>query len=219
MALDDLAYRYRPATAEPDGALVLLHGRGLDENDLFPLLDLLDPRQRLAAFTPRAPLQPPGHTGNHWYVVERVGYPDPSTFAQTCEALGSWLGDVADETGVPPERTILGGFSQGGVMSYAMGLGPGWPRPAAILALSCFIPTVEGWEADLTGREDLPVYHSHGAADPIIGVERGRAAAELLQGRVDLTYREHPGGHTIDPRAFAEIEGILSGSLGLSPSG
>ena len=59
-------------------------------------------------------------------------------------------------------------------MSYAMGLGAGRPRPAAIVALSCFVPTVEGWEPDFTAAADLPVYHAHGAADPIIGVEFGR---------------------------------------------
>jgi phospholipase/carboxylesterase len=213
MPLDDLVHRRRPADGEAAGALVFLHGRGVDENDLFPLLDLLDPEHRLEAFTPRAPLQPPGHTGNHWYVVERVGYPEPATFDSTYELLGSWLDAVAADTGVPPERTVLGGFSQGGVMSYAMGLGPGRPRPAAILALSCFVPTVEGWQPDFTGRAELPVYHSHGAADPIIGVEFGREAAELLQGQVALTYREHPGGHTIDPRAFDEMRALAEAAV------
>jgi len=210
MAIDDLVHRYRPAAGEAEGALVLMHGRGVHENDLFPLLDLLDPEQRLAAFTPRAPLQPPGQTGNHWYVVERIGDPDRETFGATYARLGSWLDSVAEHTGVPPERTVLGGFSQGGVMAYAMGLGPGRPRPAAIIALSSFVPMVEGLKPDFTGRADLPVYHSHGVNDPIIGVEFGRAAAELLQGNVDLTYAEHPGGHTIDPRSFEEIQSIVA---------
>src|SRR5215213_7019133 len=96
MALDDLVHRRRPAAGDPQGALVLLHGRGVDENDLFPLLDLLDPEQRLEAFTPRAPLQPPGHMGNHWYVVERVGFPDKGTFDPTYAALDAWLGSVAE---------------------------------------------------------------------------------------------------------------------------
>jgi phospholipase/carboxylesterase len=213
MGLDDLTYRERPAAGEPEGALVLLHGRGVDEHDLFPLLDLLDPSHRLAGFTPRAPLQPPGHTGNHWYVVPRVGFPDRDTFAHTYGALDGWLMAVAEEAGVPPERTVLGGFSQGGVMSYSLGLGPGRPRPAAILAMSCFVPTVEGWEPDFAGRVELPVHHLHGERDPIIPVEFGRQARELLDGKVDLTYREHPGGHAIDPRAFDELREFVQASL------
>jgi phospholipase/carboxylesterase len=212
MALDELVYRERPAAGEPAGALVLLHGRGLHEHDLFPLLDLMDPERRLVAFTPRAPLQPPGHLGNHWYVIEQVGFPNPATFAQTYATLDRWMDALAEKTGVPPERTVLGGFSQGGVMAYSLGLGPGRARPAAIVGLSCFVPTVEGWQPDFTGREDLPVYHSHGVADPIISVEFGRQARELLEGNVELTYREHPGGHTIDPRSFDEIRELVAGA-------
>jgi phospholipase/carboxylesterase len=212
MSLDELVYRERPAAGEPAGALVLLHGRGLHEDDLVPLLDLMDPERRLVGFTPRAPLQPPGHTGNHWYVIERVGFPNPATFAPTYGKLDRWLEALAEETGVPPERTVIGGFSQGGVIAYSLGLGPGRPRPAAIVGLSCFVPTVDGWQPDFTDREELPVYHSHGVADPIISVEFGRQARELLEGKVELTYREHPGGHTIDPRSFDELRELVAGA-------
>ena len=59
---------------------MLFHGRGADEHDLFPLLDVLDPERRLDGYCPRGPLSlPPG--GAHWYVVPRVGYPDVPTFA------------------------------------------------------------------------------------------------------------------------------------------
>ena len=62
MALDALE---RPAQGESAGSLVLLHGRGADERDLYPLLDALDPERRLRGLTPRAPLAlPPG--GRHW---------------------------------------------------------------------------------------------------------------------------------------------------------
>src|SRR5581483_4869609 len=82
--------RERPATGEPEGALVLLHGRGADEHDLFPLLEVFDPERRLDGFTPRAPLAlPPG--GAHWYVVPRVGFPDADTFWSSYRALAAWL--------------------------------------------------------------------------------------------------------------------------------
>ena len=98
-------------------------------------------------------------------------------------------------------------------MSYALGLGAGRPSPAAIVGLSGFVPEVEGWEPDLDSRARLPVYVAHGAADPIIPVEFGRRARELLEGRVDLTYREHPGGHTIDPRAFEELAEVVRAAV------
>jgi phospholipase/carboxylesterase len=211
--LDDLVHRERPAAGEPEGALVLMHGRGVDENDLFPLLDVLDPDRRLAGFTPRAPLRPPGHTGNHWYVVPRVGFPDPGTFWQSYRMLDGWLEAVAEQTGLGQDRIALGGFSQGTVMAYALGLGAGRPRPAAILAVSGFIPTVDGWEPDLTDRVGLPVYISHGTADPIMSIEFARAARELLEGTVDLTYRETPMGHGIDPRTLDEVRDWLRAAL------
>ena len=71
--------RVRPAAGTPQGALILLHGRGADEHDLHPLLDVFDPQRRLVGLTPGGPLSlPPG--GRHWYVVPRVGFPDPVTF-------------------------------------------------------------------------------------------------------------------------------------------
>src|SRR2546430_11707 len=144
-----LTARVRPADGEPEGALVLFHGRGADEYDLFPLLDLLDSDRRLLGVTPRAPLpMPPG--GAHWYIVPRVGFPDPETFRSSYALVSGWLDALGEETGIPIERTILGGFSQGAVMAYALGLGEGRPRPAALVGLSGFIPTVPDFRLDLS---------------------------------------------------------------------
>ncbi|HYX84056.1 MAG TPA: hypothetical protein VE777_03715 [Gaiellales bacterium] len=194
----------RPAAGEPDAALVLLHGRGADEHDLHPLLDALDPDRRMLGVTPRGPLAlPPG--GAHWYVVRRVGYPDPDTFLPTFAAVSRWLGELAAETGIPAERTILGGFSQGAAMSYALGLGAGRPRPAAIVALSGFIPVVPGFEVDL--RPPLPpVAIGHGSLDPVIPVEFGRAArASLEAAGAEVIYRESPLPHTVDLGFLGEL--------------
>ena len=170
--LDSLAYRLRPAAGETEGALVLFHGRGADENDLFLVLDFLDPERRLVAATPRGPLSlPPG--GAHWYVVREVGFPDKETFDASYELAGGWLEAFAEQTGVPPEQTLLGGFSQGAVMTYALGLGRGRPRPAGLIALSGFIPTVEGFELDLSPPLP-PVAIGHGTYDPVISVEWSR---------------------------------------------
>lgn len=205
MSLDLLNHRLRPARGEPEGALVLFHGRGADEDDLFPFLDRLDPERRLVGATPRGPLAlPPG--GAHWYVVRQVGYPDPGTFLPTFERAGAWLEALARETSVPPERTVLGGFSQGAVMSYALGLGQGRPAPAAIVALSGFVPAVEGFQLDLESRRRLPVAIHHGAFDPIISVEFARRARERLEeAGLPVHYVESPMPHAVDPRALDGI--------------
>src|SRR5205823_9752828 len=107
-----LTHLVREPTGEPAGALVLFHGRGASENDLYPLLDALDPERRLLGLTPRGPLAlPPG--GAHWYVVPRVGYPDPETFYTSYRLASKWL----DGLDVPPERIVPGGVSQGAAMA------------------------------------------------------------------------------------------------------
>jgi phospholipase/carboxylesterase len=197
---EPLGHHVRPAAGEPEGALVLMHGRGTSEQDLAPLLDVFDPDHRLAGLAPRGPLSlPPG--GAHWYSVRQIGYPDPDTFQATFGRLGSWLDSTLAEHGVPLDRTILGGFSQGTVMAYALGLGRDRPAPAGILALSGFMPTVEGFELDLDNREGFPVAIGHGTLDQVIGVEWGRDARDrLTEAGADVLYREYPMSHTLDPR-------------------
>jgi phospholipase/carboxylesterase len=195
-----LGYRTRPAAREAEGALVLLHGRGADEHDLFPLLDLLDPERRLNGYTPRAPLAlPPG--GAHWYAFREVGFPDPKTFATGFDAAAEWLDGLPE----PIEQTVLGGFSQGAVMTYALGLAADRPRPAALVAFSGFVPTVPGLELDFGSAP--PAAIGHGAYDPVISVEWGRRAHELLP---DAVYREYPLPHAIDPRFLGEVSEWLS---------
>lgn len=204
-ALDDLVHVLRPAAGPPAGALVLLHGRATSEQDLVGLLDVLDPDRRLIGACPRGPLQlPPG--GHHWYVVPRVGFPDPETFHATFARLDGWLTALAEDTGVPPERTILGGFSQGAVMAWALGAAQGRPRPAGILAMSGFIPTVEGFEIEPATLENLPVAIAHGTHDPIISIDLGRdARGRATQAGAAVLYRESPITHTLDPKVLPEL--------------
>lgn len=209
----DLTHRLRPAAGEPAGALVLMHGRGADEDDLFPLLDMLDPERRLLGVAPRGPLSlPPG--GAHWYAVRVVGFPDPATFVPTLGLAAGWLDAFLEEHGIPHDRLVLGGFSQGAVMSYALGLGAGRPSPAAIIGLSGFIPTAEGFELDLAGRSGLPVAIGHGVNDPVIGVEWGRDARERLEAAgAEVTYGEHGGAHGLDPRFLHGLPAWIAGAL------
>jgi phospholipase/carboxylesterase len=204
--LDLLVHRVRPAAGAAEGALVLLHGRGTDERDLQPLIDALDPQRRLVGVTPRAPLALPGQPGAHWYVVRRVGHPDPETFRPTYARLAAWLDALPEALGVPWSRTVLGGFSQGTAMAFALGLGPGRPAPAGILALSGFLPEVTGYEPVLEGREGFPVAIGHGSLDPVIPVTFAQAARDrLVAAGADVLYRESTVPHMIDPGFVPEL--------------
>src|SRR5215207_4124081 len=199
-----LTARVRPAAGAVEGALVLFHGRGADEHDLFPLLDALDPERRLAGATPRAPLSlPPG--GAHWYVLGGIGTPERETFSASYVAASAWLEGFLAEQGVGYHRLVLGGFSQGGVMAYSLGLGAGRSRPAAIVAFSSFIPAVVGFSLDLSPPLP-PIAIGHGTLDPVIEVEWGRRARALLEDAgAEVLYRETPMFHQIDPEFVREV--------------
>jgi phospholipase/carboxylesterase len=149
--------------------------------------------------SPRAPLTL-GGPGYHWYVVPRVGHPDHGTFHAAYRALADFHDELWQRTGIPPERTVLGGFSMGSVMSYSLGLGPDRPAPAGILAFSGFVPVVEAWRPDLAGRTGVRAFIAHGRRDPVMEIGFARRARELLEaGGLGVEYHESDAGHHVDP--------------------
>jgi phospholipase/carboxylesterase len=212
-----LVHLIREPGEDPRGALILNHGRGTDEHDLHGLLDELDPDRRLLGVTPGAPLTdvPPG--GRHWYLVPRVGYPDPRTFAESYGLLTGFVDGLLSDRGIGWDRTVIGGFSMGAVMSYAVGLGEGRPSPAGVVALSGFVPTVEGWHAELGSRRGLPVFVHHGRNDQIIEVGFARQANELLtDGGLDVEYLETDAGHWLPPQVLPRLRDFITQALDLT---
>jgi phospholipase/carboxylesterase len=203
---EPLVARWRDAAAEPVGALVLLHGRGADENDLFPLLDLLDPERRLVGVTPGGPFHlPPG--GRHWYALGGIPTPEPTTFFATAPRLAGFL----DALPVPMERVVLGGFSQGAVMSWAMTLWPDRPRPAAVVALSGFLPRVDGYPLDPAKLAGVPVAVAHGTLDPVISSRFGAEAAETVAAAgADLLRLESDVPHMVDPAWIEPLRDLVA---------
>jgi phospholipase/carboxylesterase len=213
-----LAFHERPSEGPPRGLLVLHHGRGTDEQDLLPLAGVLDPQRRLHVALPRAPLTPTGGGGQHWYLVPRVGTPDPDTFRAAFRLLAEFHDELWARTGIEPAQTVLGGFSMGAVMSYALGLAAERPAPCGILAFSGFLPRVEGWRAAPESRPGLPVFIAHGRRDAIIPVDFGREAArQLRDGGLEVDYHESEGGHHIDPRQLGEASSWLWRTLEQPP--
>ena len=182
LALSDrrAATRERPAAGEPEGALVLLHGRGADEHDLFPLLDALDPERRLLGVTPRGPLSlPPG--GAHWYGSAGSRRPTRRRSCRRFERVGA--GSTSCRTRLP-SRVVLGGFSQGTAMTWALGLGrgpAGARRRSSRCPASCRRSTASS--STSSGLDGYPVAIGHGSLDPVIPVDWGRDGAPDARGR------------------------------------
>jgi phospholipase/carboxylesterase len=182
--------------------------------NLISLADELDPQRRLHVVAPRAPLTL-GGPGYHWYVVPRVGYPDPETFFAAKRQLAEFHDQTWRRLGLTPAQTVLGGFSMGSVMSYALALDAERPAPAGILAFSGFIPIVDAWRPDLA--RPTRAFISHGRSDPIMKVSFARTAYELLGGSgLNAEYHESDHGHWIEPTDVGRASEWLDETL---PSG
>jgi phospholipase/carboxylesterase len=203
VARDALTRRERPARGAAEATLLFLHGRAGDETSLEPLLTELDPDRRLHGITLRAPHDDAAGLA-HWYALDdERGEPEPTTFAASLEALA---GEALDW-----ERTIVGGFSQGAVMAYALGLGAGRPSPLGVIALAGYLPA----DLDLGGHEGVRVAIAHGTGDTVIPIARARAARDRLQqAGLDVLYRETPQFHGIDAVTVHVLQNWIADALG-----
>lgn len=192
----------RRADAGPSPALILLHGRGANEDDLLGLASYLDERFFLVA--PRAPFSFQWGDGFTWYDILEIGSPEPGMFAESYNRLSTFLDDVRKGYPVDPGRFFLLGFSMGTIMSYSIAL----TKPSTItgvVANSGYIPEDAdlrfAWE-ELEGRA---FFISHGTGDPIIPVSFARRAKELLLPTNALvTYREYIMGHQISDESLGD---------------
>lgn len=209
--LEDLPHVRRAARGDAAGAIVLLHGPGATEQDPAGLIDILDPQRRLAAACPRATMKTPS-VGFQWYVDREPGFPQRDSFEDTMFVLEAWLELLAEATGVPPERTLIGGFSQGATVAWALVMKQGRPRAGGLLAMSGFIPRVSDLELDEGALEDLPVAICHGDQDPRIPVDLARSARDRAQAAgAKVLYRETDVPHTLDLRVVPELSAWVGG--------
>ncbi len=186
-----------PPTAKR--VLLLAQGYGADERDLGGLLPYLDPEGRFLTVLPRGPVAaPPGFA---WYDAASITGDSPAgqPFLDSLDALDALLDEVCATHGLERAEAIVGGFSQGGALAVALGLRRRErPHPAGVIALSSYLPQVEGVEYDWEGAKDVPVLVQHGTEDPMIKVERGRAlATTLMEHGVPVVYGEYPMGHAV----------------------
>ncbi len=192
-------------------ALVLLHGRGADENDLLNLADYLD--ERLFLISVRAPFVYQHGGGYTWYDIEDIGKPEPKMFAESYNKLMKFLGDIRTGYPVDSARIYLCGFSMGATIAFAAALtDPG--SFAGVIANSGYIPEDSELKLDWQSLKGKPFFISHGIYDPVIPVTFGRRASELLHKvEADVHYREYDMGHQIGEESLNDIMQWLTKSL------
>jgi phospholipase/carboxylesterase len=185
-----------------DGAplVVLLHGRGSDRFDLAGLAPVIAPGA--VVVTPQAPHSglPWGYgPGWAWYRFLGRNRPEPESFEASQEALGAFLSELPARLPVRTGPVVLGGFSQGGVMSMAYALrNPG--AVPLVMNFSGFLadhPSVRPTAESVAGTR---FWWGHGTQDPQIPFELAREGRGLLQSAgADLTARDYAIGHGISP--------------------
>jgi thioredoxin 1 len=177
--------------------LLLAHGYGADERDLGGLLTHLDPDGEFATVMPRGPHEAPGSPGFSWY--EMGAPPTPGMFTEILDALDETLDDTCAQFGFPRSEAIVGGFSQGAGLAIALALRPGdKAHPAGALAMSPFLPALDGLELDDDAVGSIPILVQHGTNDPMIPIKQARTLARALQAvGVPTLFREYPMEHQV----------------------
>lgn len=184
----------------PYPMVVMLHGYGANMGDLAQLCPVID-RSAFVYALPNAPV-PLSPTGFAW-----ADPPHASSEAvqEAEQALTAFFVEVSDRYDVEPGRTVLGGFSQGGMMTLRLGLAD----PGAFLglfALSASAPDPGVLRARLPERRDQPIFMSHGALDAIVPMEQGRGTREYLESEgYAPEYHEYEMGHQITQAVVEDL--------------
>ncbi len=202
-----------PRAATPGSAptLLLLHGRGADENDLAALAPRLDPR--LLVVSVRAPYPFP-YGGYTWYNLLQVGEPDAAMFQKSYLRLSKFLDVLPRLYAVDAQRLFSMGFSMGTVMSYALALTMP-ERFAGTIAHSGYVPETVGLNLRWSELAGTHFFIAHGTNDQVIRVEFGRRANELFeQTDADFVYKEYPIAHEISVQSLRDLAAWLTQRIG-----
>ena len=202
--------RSRPAPP----LLVLLHGIGSNEEDLFSLAPYLD--ERFFIVSVRAPVVM-GAGAYGWFNIEftpRGMMADIEQAKRSLEMLAGFLDELVKTYGVDDKCVYLAGFSQGAMMSLALAL----TRPekiAGLVAMSGRFPSSAlAHDPDGAALDGMPVLVTHGLYDPVLPVEEGRVIQKNLQALpVQLTYREYPMRHEVTLESLKDVSAWLSKTL------
>jgi phospholipase/carboxylesterase len=205
----------KETAANPAWSIIWLHGLGADGNDFAPIVpELVSPQWPAVRFVfPHAPVQPVtinnGMAMRAWYDVygfDLMAQQDEMGIRASIKHLEALIARE-QERGIPAERILLAGFSQGGAIALAGGLR--YPQKlAGIVALSTYLPLAASLAAERSAANaDIPIFWGHGTVDPVVVLQRGadsRAALEALGYHVDWHTYLMP--HSVCPQEIADLK-------------
>ena len=201
-------------TCQAQASVIWMHGLGADCNDFVDLVPLLQlPNEASVRFVfPNAPIRPvtinaqiPMRAWFDIFSLESMQREDDAGVRESQQAIDELI-EQEITRGIPSEKIILAGFSQGGAMALFAGLR--YPKPVGgILALSCFLPLLSTIEQERHQHNNLtPIFLTHGDFDDIVPLRLSQTSYDkLLQLGYDVTWRTYPMGHEV---SMAEIHDI-----------
>lgn len=202
------------SAATPPPLLLLLHGIGSNEDDLFGLAPYLD--ERFLVVSARAPIVM-GAGAYGWFNIEFTAegiVADAQQARQSLELLPGFLDELIKTYRADARCVYLAGFSQGAMMSLAFAL----TRPeqiAGVIAMSGRFPAQAiGDDLNRKALEGMPILVTHGIYDPVLPIEAGRMTRTMLEALpVELTYHEYPMAHEVSRESLRDVSAWLSASL------
>jgi phospholipase/carboxylesterase len=203
---------YEPSGAGPHPTILALHGRGANALDLIGLAPYVCDGKFLA-ICPQGPLETPigpNAMGYSWYPMSMGGPPNVEAILSSRKRLQQFLDECLKRYPIDPRKSVLVGFSQGGVMAHSLALADP-QRFAALAVLSSWLPEELLPRLSIPDSvQSLPTLIQHGSDDPMIQVGRARDSVERLrQLRVPLTYREYDMGHEITAKSLTDLSAWL----------
>ena len=202
--LDFIVRQPKTKTQENPPLLLLLHGYGSNESDLFAFADYLHPS--LLVVSLRAPYALP-MMGHAWYSIhfdaEQGKWSDDEEAIGSCELVLQFLDELMEIHPYDKTQVHLLGFSQGAILSYALGLTYA-KSFASVIALSGYLNENI---TQLPQPDDAPaLYASHGSLDEVVPFDWGQRSAELLQQKgFDIQFDAFPVGHTVGQEGFYKL--------------
>ncbi len=204
-----LFYIKRPSSLKDNAPLLIMaHGYGSDENDLFSFASELP--DELFIISLRAPyaMQP---FGNAWYAInfdaEKGKWSDNEQAERSVNIISKFIDYACKTYPVDADNVTLLGFSQGTILSYAVALN--YPEKVKnVIALSGYInEDIIPKNIDEEAVRHLNFYCSHGSADQVIPVDWARKAPEFLKAhKIKHVYSEYPVGHGVAPQNFFDFK-------------
>ena len=202
-------------TAEdPVGSVIWLHGLGADGHDFEPIVPELHLSVPLRFVFPHAPVRPVtingGMSMRAWYDIvsfDAEGRADADG-VRASTALLEALIEREVARGIPAERIVIAGFSQGGAIAINAAM-HARRKLAGLMALSTYI-AVPGAAVDGAGHRDLPVFMAHGTFDPVLPLAWGRSSAEHLRASgYEVEWHEYPMAHAVCMEEIRDIRAWL----------